>query len=83
MGPEYQLSLMDKEYVRVNGCKGYIPVTPAIVRGCAPKTENMNAAMKEDMRTSAMPYCWVVSMRSSEKAMPGKTLYDGSGIPRV
>lgn len=50
------------------------PVTPAIVRGWAPKTENINAAMKDEMRTSVTPYCWVVSIKSNEKAMPGRTL---------
>ena len=50
------------------------PVTPAIVSGCAPKTEKMKAAMKEDMRTSDTPYICVVSMRSRENAMPGRTL---------
>lgn len=50
------------------------PVTPAMQRGWAPKTEKMKAAMKEDRRTSATPYCWVVSMRSRENAMPGSTL---------
>ena len=50
------------------------PVTPAMQRGWAPKTEKVKAAMKEDRRTSDTPYCWVVSMRSKEKAMPGSTL---------
>ena len=54
-----------------------LPVTPAMVRGCAPKTENMKAAMNEDIKTSATPYCAVVSIRSNEKAMPGKTLQKG------
>jgi len=54
--------------------KAFTPVTPAIVRGCAPNTENMNAAMNVDKRTSATPYCCVVSMRSREKAIPGSTL---------
>lgn len=54
-----------------------IPVTPAIVSGCAPNTENTNAAMNEDIRTSVTVYCCVVSIRSSENAMPGKTLYAG------
>ena len=51
-----------------------IPVTPAIVRGCAPKTEKMNAAMNEASNTSVTPYCSVVSIRSREKAIPGRTL---------
>jgi hypothetical protein len=51
-----------------------IPVTPAIVRGCAPKTEKMNAAMNEANNTSVTPYCSVVSIRSREKAIPGRTL---------
>jgi len=42
--------------------------------GCAPKIEKMKAAMNEDIRTSITPYCPVVSMRSKEKAMPGKIL---------
>lgn len=50
------------------------PVTPAIVRGWAPKTENMNAAMKEDISTSATPYWLVVSIRSRLNAIPGSTL---------
>ena len=50
------------------------PVTPAIVRGCAPKTEKMNAAMNEASNTSVTPYCSVVSIRSREKAIPGRTL---------
>ena len=50
------------------------PVTPAMVSGCAPKMEKMKAAMKDDSRTSETPYCCVVSIRSSENAMPGKTL---------
>lgn len=45
-----------------------------MVNGWAPKTEKMNAAMNEDMRTSATPYCCVVSIKSREKAMPGNTL---------
>jgi hypothetical protein len=32
------------------------PVTPAIVNGWAPKHEKINAAMKDDIRTSATPY---------------------------
>jgi hypothetical protein len=51
-----------------------VPVTPAIVSGCAPKVENIKAAMNEDMRTSTTPYSSVVSMRSRENAMPGRTL---------
>lgn len=50
------------------------PVTPAMHRGCAPNTEKTKAAMKEDRRTSATPYCCVVSIRSSENAIPGNTL---------
>lgn len=50
------------------------PVTPAITSGCAPKTEKMNAGMKEANRTSSTPYFDVVSIRSSENAMPGRTL---------
>lgn len=50
------------------------PVTPAMQSGCAPKTEKMKAAMKEDSNTSATPYCCVVSIRSRENAIPGSTL---------
>ena len=46
-------------------------------RGWAPKTEKTKAAMKEETRTSATPYWPVVSMRSREKAMPGRTLMRG------
>ena len=45
-----------------------------MVNGCAPNTENMKAAMNDEMSTSATPYCWVVSIKSKEKAMPGNTL---------
>lgn len=34
-----------------------IPVTPAMVSGWAPKTENMKAAMNDASNTSATPYC--------------------------
>lgn len=51
-----------------------LPVTPAIVRGWAPNTANMKAAMNDDRSTSATPYCSVVSMRSRENAIPGRTL---------
>jgi len=47
------------------------------VRGCAPKTENIKAAMNEDIKTSATPYFPVVSISSNEKAMPGRTLHNG------
>lgn len=50
------------------------PVTPAMHNGWAPKTENMNAAINDDRSTSVTPYCCVVSMRSSENAIPGSTL---------
>lgn len=53
------------------------PVTPAIQSGWAPKNENMNAAMNDDKSTSETPYCCVVSMRSSENAIPGSTLQRG------
>ena len=43
-------------------------------RGWAPKTEKTAAAMNDDRRISVTPYSWVVSMRSNEKAMPGKML---------
>ena len=49
-------------------------MTPAMVSGWAPKMENMNAAMKDERRTSATPYWFVVSIRSNENAMPGSTL---------
>jgi hypothetical protein len=57
------------------------PVTPAMVSGWAPNTEKMNAAMKDARRTSETPYWPVLSMRSRENAMPGKTLasYDRTG----
>jgi hypothetical protein len=54
-----------------------VPVTPAMVSGCAPRTEKMKAAMKEERSTSATPYCWVVSIKSREKAIPGRTLRPG------
>ena len=50
------------------------PVTPAMHNGWAPKNEKMKAAMKDESSTSATPYCCVVSMRSREKAIPGRTL---------
>ena len=53
------------------------PVTPAIQSGWAPKMEKMKAAMNEDRSTSETPYWFVVSMRSNEKAIPGKTLHPG------
>lgn len=55
------------------------PVTPAIQSGCAPKMEKIKDAMNEDNRTSATPYCCVVSMRSNEKAIPGNTLDEEAG----
>jgi len=42
--------------------------------GCPPKTENTPAATAEESKTSATPYIPVVSMRSKEKAIPGRTL---------
>ena len=51
------------------------PVTPAMQSGCAPNIEKTNAAINDDSRTSETPYCCVVSMRSREKAMPGRTLH--------
>lgn len=45
-----------------------------MVKGWAPNTEKMKAAMNDDMRTSATPYCCVVSIKSNEKAIPGRTL---------
>jgi hypothetical protein len=54
--------------------KTILPVTPAMVRGCAPKTEKIKEAMKDEMSTSETPYFSVVSMRSNEKAIPGRTL---------
>ena len=57
-----------------------VPVTPAIVRGCAPKTEKMDAAMNEASNTSVTPYCSVVSIRSREKAIPGRTLRQISSL---
>jgi hypothetical protein len=58
----------------------YGPVTPAMVRGWAPKTENTKAAMKDDIKTSETPYWLVVSMRSREKAIPGNTLCSVSDV---
>ena len=55
------------------------PVTPAMHKGWAPKTEKMKAAMNEERSTSATPYCCVVSMRSRENAIPGSTLHVSSG----
>ena len=52
----------------------YQPVTPAMQSGCAPNTEKMNAAINEDNRTSVTPYSLVVSIKSRENAMPGRTL---------
>lgn len=69
-----------------NGSDGYwrirsgLPVTPAIVRGWAPNTEKTIAATEEDKSTSETPYSAVVSIRSSEKAIPGRTL-DGDEWP--
>jgi len=51
-----------------------------MVRGWAPNIENINAAMKDDIRTSATPYCPVVSIKSRENAMPGKTLSVGKKL---
>lgn len=59
---------------------GDAPVTPAIVKGWAPNTENMKAAMNDDMRTSATPYCWVVSIKSNENAIPGRTLDESISV---
>lgn len=50
------------------------PVTPAMTSGWAPNTENTKAAMKEEIRTSTTPYLFVVSIKSRENAMPGRTL---------
>lgn len=50
------------------------PVTPAMVSGWAPKTENINAAINDDSRISVTPYCSVVSIKSNAKAIPGSTL---------
>lgn len=60
--------------VEIKYRRNNLPVTPAMVRGCAPRTENTKAAMNEDRRTSETPYCWVVSIKSNEKAIPGRTL---------
>lgn len=51
IGPGYSQFVVELD-LRVT-----IPVTPAMVRGCAPKIENTKAAMKEDNRTSVTPYC--------------------------
>ena len=50
------------------------PVTPAIHNGWAPKTEKMNAAMNDESKTSETPYWFVVSIKSKENAIPGRTL---------
>lgn len=50
------------------------PVTPAMHRGWAPKTEKTKAAMKDDSKTPATPYSLVVSIKSRGKAMSGRTL---------
>lgn len=34
----------------------------------------MKAAMNDEMRISETPYCWVVSIKSKENAIPGRTL---------
>ena len=39
-----------------------------------PEVENTKEAMNDDSKTSATPYCCVVSMRSRENAIPGRTL---------
>ena len=58
------------------------PVTPAMQSGWAPKTEKMKAAMNDDRSTSDTPYCCVVSMRSKENAMPGRTLGQSNRLDR-
>lgn len=69
MGPKVH-KLMKKR----NDIDMVAPVTPAIHNGWAPKTEKMKAAMKDESNTSATPYSLVVSIKSREKAMPGRTL---------
>ena len=69
-----QSQYRDISRISYNFLNSKIPVTPTIVRGCAPKTEKMNAAMNEASNTSMTPYCSVVSIRSREKAIPGRTL---------
>ena len=53
--------------------KGRRRNAPAMQHGWAPKTEKTRAAMKEE-RTSVTPYLFVVSIRSSENAIPGRML---------
>lgn len=50
------------------------PVTPAIHKGCAPITEKMKDAMKDESRTSDTPYCPVDCIKCKENAIPGSTL---------
>ena len=51
-------------------------MTPAMQSGCAPKSEKTPAAIKDARRTSATPYSCVVSIKSSENAIPGKILVE-------
>lgn len=51
-----------------------MPVTPSMHNGWPPNTENTPAAIAEESKTSATPYFPVVSMRSKENAIPGRTL---------
>jgi hypothetical protein len=41
---------------------------------CPPKTEDTPAAIADDRKTSTTPYFPVVSTRSKENAIPGRTL---------
>lgn len=50
------------------------PVTPAMQRGWAPKTEKTKDAMNEESRTSDTPYCPVITVKCKENAIPGRTL---------
>ena len=50
------------------------PVTPAMQRGWAPKTEKTKEAMNEESRTSDTPYCPVTTVKCKENAIPGRTL---------
>lgn len=71
---------MEDEHLRPADTQKNVPVTPAMHSGCPPKTENTPAATAEESKTSATPYIPVVSMRSKEKAIPGRTLKEVTRI---
>jgi hypothetical protein len=60
--------------MKMQGYNGWVPVTPTIHKGWAANIENRAAAIEDAMSTSATPYCPVVSIRSRENAIAGKTL---------